>query len=238
MVKRERHPQVATMLFGIVLASIWLGSTPCTAAAPILPVPQCADGGPAPDDRFQSAGLITYPLDAGALDAIIDYIDENLDPVTADNLRDDLTGADTCVNVRKIFQPEGKADATTIGIRVKNTPMWRQALILIHEYTHWQSARAAAVVSGNPHQTDPDTDPDSGGGNPCAWCNHAQIGAQDLVNLGILCGDASPAVIVEICTFYKSAARQIGKALTKCKYQGCPTVPSSGSILTSPPCCQ
>lgn len=110
---------------------------------------------------------------------------------------------------------------------------------MIHEYQHWQRAHAAAAVTGNPGEGDPDTDERE----PCGKCNHETMGGEDTALASELCEQLSVAERKQLCELAWEWRKAIAKLLTQCAYDGCTSccgfgyVPNVDEIWSPPPCC-
>ena len=171
---------------------------------------------------------------------IIGFIGDHISQELADEIDAATDPQDGCAEVcEKDGYGTGKADATTIALRTSRMPLWLCAVVMIHEYHHWQRAHAAGVSSGNPGEGDPETD-DS---NPCGKCNHAAMGGEDTALAGELCEQLSVAERKQLCELAWEWRKKITKLLTQCVYDGCMSccgfgyVPNVDEIWSPPPCC-
>ncbi len=212
-----------------------------------IAVPSAAPPGPAqdcqlePDDDFDD---YTPTLPGSSMthsrEEIIGFIADHISKGLADEIDVATDPEDGCAEVcERTRYGTGKADATTIALRTSRMPLWLCAIVMIHEYRHWQRAHEAGKTTGNPGEGDPET----AGSNPCGWCNHAAMGVEDTATAAELCEQLSAAERKQLCDLAWEWRKQIAKALTKCVYDGCTSccgfsyVPNVDEIWSPPPCC-
>lgn len=208
----------------------------------------CPNGNPVPNRPFRDSGVAVSGQEdmEHSVSAMIEFVRVNVDAGLADQMEEDLTTPDACVEIFELWTGAGTSNATAIAVQTKGVQLWLSSIVLIHEYTHWTRARVPPTPppGGPPTPSNPyGGDPDTADSNPCGQCNHGGMIAADLGNIALFCESLSTAELEYLCDLRDEWRKKVGRSLSACRYAGCSAccgfgyVPNVDQIFPAVPCC-
>jgi len=177
-----------------------------------------------------------------SLDEMIDYIEVYLDPQAAAALRVATDATSGSIRVIELVSPRsrgGYSDGGTIAISTNGQPLWRCAVVLLHEFDHSVAAQTCAPGDADAADCTTATEPKPS----CGACEHARRKGEDIERLGHLACEwfsvLAPEEIASVCADVRKSWEDAEQKLEECGNDQCPAadIPSIHSIAVLPPCC-